>query len=99
MKKINAETKAKIEGLLDGTKNVIIATDKGSAVIGNKILVLNLLANIGKNLKQCGMSEEEAFAGLKTGYSNEEKNKMTNKKIDKLIDEIIDKFFEEDEDE
>ena len=99
MKKINAEEKAKIEKLLEGTRNVIIATDKGSAVVGNKILVLNLLANIGKNLKQCGMTEEEALIGLKAGYSHEEKNKMKNKKIDKLIDEIIDKFFEEDEDE
>ncbi len=99
MKKINVEKKAKIEGLLEGTRNVIIATDKGCAVVGNKILVLNLLANIGTNLKQCGMTEEEALIGLKVGYSHGEKNKTTNKKIDKLIDEIIDKFFEEDEDE
>lgn len=96
MKKINAEKKAKIEKLLEGTRNVIIATDKGSAVVGNKILVLNLLANIGKNLKQCGMTEEEAIYAIKLGYSHEEKRKMTNKKIDELIDEIIDKFFEED---
>ncbi len=99
MKEINKETKMKLEKLLEGSKNVIIATDEGNAVVGNKMFILNLLVNIGINLKQCGISKEEAIYAIKLGYSHEEKRKMTNKKIDELIDEIIDKFFEEDEDE
>lgn len=99
MKEINKETKMKLEKLLEGSKNVIIATDKGNAVVGNKMFILNLLVNIGTNLKQCGISEEEAIYAIKLGYNHEEKNETINKKIDKLIDEIIDKLFEEDEDE
>lgn len=94
MKEINKETKMKLEKFLEGSKNVIIATDEGNAVVGNKMFILNLLVNIGINLKQCGISEEEAIYAVKLGYSHEEKK--TKRKIDELIDEIIDKFFEED---
>lgn len=99
MKEINKETKMKLEKLLEGTRVAIVSTANGTAIVGNKMFVLNQLENIAHNLRQCDISEEEAIYAIKLGYNHEEKNETINKKIDKLIDEIIDKFFEEDEGE
>lgn len=84
METIEEKDIKKIEGLLRRSNSVLIMTTSGGAVIGEKEILLDLLANIVNNLKQSGFSKEILREAFDQGLSHEEK-RTEETKIEAII--------------
>lgn len=72
-KKVIEENRERLNQIINDSKAIIIATDKGSAIIGDKIWALSLFASIISNLKKCGVKREELEYALNLGLESDEK--------------------------
>lgn len=84
MKKI--ENKA-IDKLIDGAECIIIASTNGTGLVGPKGMMLNLLANLAYNFKDCGFEEKELIRAVEAGFRNNKSK--DSKELDKETKEIL----------
>lgn len=70
MKKKNEKFNRKeIDILLEGSKGVLIATTNGSGIIGNGLVVLNLLANLVNHMKKQGIDKKDIKEAVNRGLN------------------------------
>lgn len=92
MKKVD---EAKILKMVKGTDIVLVASENGTSVIGGYLDVLNLVANLAKNFKECGIDKDDIINAIELGYSSK---KDLNKRLKEAITNLFN-FDDEDEDE
>lgn len=104
MKKTIDEKEIKrIEELLKGANGVLVMTNKGGAIVGCGVEILNLFANIGAHLKEAGFKEDDLKEALEIGF-NAEKISLDEDKLKDLlksglkgIKDILDEVLGDDE--
>lgn len=90
-KKIVKKNKERIEGILENASTVIIGTDTGIAVIGDRLNLMSTLSSIINKLKKGGMSESDLNIAFKVGMKIDASkfNKKNNDEIDDLLSELL----------
>lgn len=92
MKKIDKE---KILKMIGGTDSVLLASENGTSVVGHYLDVMNLVANLAINFKDCGIDKDDIINAIELGYSSK-------KDLKKKLKEAITNLFnldDEDDDE
>lgn len=80
------ENKA-IDKIIDGAECIIIATTNGTGLVGPKGMMLNLLANLAFNFKECGFEEKELIKAVEAGFRNNKPK--DSKELDETTKEIL----------
>lgn len=92
MKTKNIERK-NIDKLLENTETLLIGTDNGIGIVGNRVNIMATLSALVSQLKEDGMSETDLNIAFKVGLNSNITSKKSPK--DKEIDDEIKGFVKD----